>query len=813
MGFKPDQATALESVTFLKGPFAVVNPNNFFAPASDRNTRVIVFATGIQLAPGEPPSTVIVNLVDSVNQIFDVGAEVVRPVPNYPFTQVTFRLPNNLAGGKCTVRLKAHGQTSNAGTIRILPTGADLTPPELIINPVDGGTTSSTTPTIEITYEDDYTGVDPATLTVKIDGTNYTGLFTTTNTRSSYLVALSGGQHTVEASIKDKAGNLSQLSSRFTISVFRALPEASPATGPVPLAVKFTTKAEYTDGAINRYRWDFQGDGIFDTNDPGARDYTHTYTQKGTFNALLEVTNDKNQVATKSLPIVVTGRPPVATASVNPSNGAIPLLVNFTGLGTDSDGTIAKFEWDFDGNGTFDFTSTTTGNTTNTYIAAGTYNAVFRVTDNDGLTATAKATTTAVRPGPPGSPTATISLPANPITATAPATVNFNGSGSDPGGSIAKFEWDFNGDGAYDFSSTTTASTTFRYESPGIFIAALKVTDNSGLTGIDTVDITVNLPVTLSLSADTCRPLQGGTISVNTTQGATAPVTIFIRNKAGQTVRTLVNNVSRGPGSYSNAWDCKDSSGAIVPEGAYYAILQYLANGQTQTLDLTNTTGGVFYNPAWTMSTTGGASCSTCPFKPLEDTFLKVDFTTTKASEVTISIRLFNSVAEVVSLFDRKLYGRGVYSAFWDGTDATGRIVTVPTSESQFIWGMTAFTFPDNGIFVEAAPLITDVSATPNYFDPSTGNFISPEKPTTKIGYTLSKPASVSVQVFRSGSNTLMRSIVLPNAASGVGTIEWDGRDDRGIFADKGDYRLAIKATDAAGNQSLVRYVLVRVFY
>jgi len=41
----------------------------------------------------------------------------------------------------------------------------------------------------------------------------------------------------------------------------------------------------------------------------------------------------------------------------------------------------------------------------------------------------------------------------------------------------------------------------------------------------------------------------------------------------------------------------------------------------------------------------------------------------------------------------------------------------------------------------------------------------------------------------------------------------WDGRDDKGIFVDKGDYRLAIKATDAAGNQSLVRYVLVRVFY
>lgn len=813
LGFRPDQATALDSVLLLKAPIPVINPTNLFTSGSDRNTRITVFATDLQLAPGETSSAVLVNLVDSANQSFDVAAEDVRPIPNVPFTQITFRLPNNLAGGKCTIRLKVHGQITNAGTIRILPTGSDVTPPELIIRPVDGGITDTTTPMIEITFEDDYTGVDVTTLTVKIDGTNYTNLFTTAGNKSSYLTPLSGGQHTIEATIKDKAGNLGQLSSRFTISVFQALPEALPTTGAAPLTVKFTTKAEYTDGAIIGYRWDFQGDGIFDTNDPGARDYTHTYTQKGTFNARLEVMNDKNQIAAKTVPIVVTGRPPVATASVNPSNGAIPLLVNFTGVGTDNDGTITKFEWDFDGNGTFDFSSTTTGNTTHTYSTTGTFNALFRVTDNDGLTATATATTTAVRAGPTGSPTATILLPANPITVTAPVTVSFNGSGTDPGGSIAKFEWDFNGDGTFDFSSTTTAATTFRYESPGTYVAALRVTDNSGLTGIDTINITVNLPVSLSLAADTCKPLQGGIVTVNTTQGATAPITLFIRNKAGQTVRTLVDNVSRTAGSYSNVWDCKDSSGAIVPEGAYYAILQYVANGQTQTLDLTNSTGGMFYNPAWTMSTTGGTACSNCVFRPLENTFLKVDFTTTRASEVTVSIRLFNSIDEVVSLFDRKLYGRGTYSVFWDGTDSTGRIISVPSGESQFIWGMTAFTFPNNGIFVEAAPEITNVSANPNYFDPATGNFISPDKPTTKISYTLSKQSSVTLQVFRSGSNTLMRSIVQPNVAAGNGTIEWDGRDDKGIFADKGDYRLAIKATDAAGNQSLVRYVLVRVFY
>jgi len=729
--------------------------------------------------------------------------------PDRKDTVATFSVP-----GIYLLRISVDdSQLTNYDLITVTVRAAgDVSGPTLTFNPANGTTVNSTTPLIEINYLDDDSGVDTTTLLLTIDGTNYTSLFTITGTKAFYQVALGGGQHTIQVSLRDLAGNLSQGTSRFSISVFRSLPEAIPTTGSAPLAVTFITKGEYTDGAINRYRWDFQGDGIFDTNDPGARNYSRTFTQRGTFNAVLEILNDRNQIATATVTIVVTGSPPVANASVNPSNGAVPLNVSFIGSGTDSDGTIAKFEWDFEGDGVFDFSSTSTGNTSHTYSTAGTFNAVFRVTDNTGLTGTATATATAIRTGPPGSPTATISLPANPLTITAPTTVNFNGSGSDPGGSITKYEWDFNGDGVYEFSSTTGAATSFRYESPGAFTAALRVTDDSNLTGIDTIDVTVNLPVSLALNTDTCKPLQGGTINVNTFQGATTPVTIFIRNRAGQTVKTLVNNVSRTAGNYSDTWDCKDSTGSIVPEGAYYAILQYEANGQTRTLDLTNTTGGTFYNPTWTMSTTGGPACSTCPFKPLENNFLKVDFVLPQASETTVSIRLFNSIAEVVLLFDRRLYGRGTYTAFWDGTDTSGRIVTPPAGE-QFLWGMTAFTFPTNGIFVEAAPQLTNVTANPNYFDPATGNFISPQSPTTKINYILSKQASVSLQVFRSGTNTLMRNIVQTGVAAGTGVIEWDGRDDNGIFVDKGDYRLAVKATDATGNQSIVRYVLVRVFY
>src|SRR6185503_17262817 len=105
-----NQVAALDSVFLTRDPFPVVNALNL---GVDRNTRVIVFATNLQLLQGESSSAVTVSLVDSNNQSYNIAAEDVRPVPNFPFTQVVFRLPDSTSVGTCIITLKAHGQTSN----------------------------------------------------------------------------------------------------------------------------------------------------------------------------------------------------------------------------------------------------------------------------------------------------------------------------------------------------------------------------------------------------------------------------------------------------------------------------------------------------------------------------------------------------------------------------------------------------------------------------------------------------------------------------------------------------------------------------
>ncbi len=113
------QAAALDSVLLLRDPFPVLPTVEFFTQALDQNTRVILFVTNLQLAPTDTASAVTVNLFDSDGQSHNVVAEDLRVVPFSPFMQVTFRLPDNLRAGVCTVKVKAHDQESNAGTIRI----------------------------------------------------------------------------------------------------------------------------------------------------------------------------------------------------------------------------------------------------------------------------------------------------------------------------------------------------------------------------------------------------------------------------------------------------------------------------------------------------------------------------------------------------------------------------------------------------------------------------------------------------------------------------------------------------------------------
>ena len=83
---------------------------------------MLVFAANLTLTTSESASAITVNLVDANNQSFNLAAEDVRAVPNSDFAQIKFRLPDTIAAGTCTVKVrKGSGPFGNSATFRIAP--------------------------------------------------------------------------------------------------------------------------------------------------------------------------------------------------------------------------------------------------------------------------------------------------------------------------------------------------------------------------------------------------------------------------------------------------------------------------------------------------------------------------------------------------------------------------------------------------------------------------------------------------------------------------------------------------------------------
>jgi hypothetical protein len=116
------QLAAVDSLLFARDPFSIIAPvNPPLRNNADPNTRVILFVTNFLLLTNETPASVAITLTDANSVVHNLTAEDVRTTPGSIFTQVIFRVPNNIAPGTCAVTLTAHSLTSNTGTIRIKP--------------------------------------------------------------------------------------------------------------------------------------------------------------------------------------------------------------------------------------------------------------------------------------------------------------------------------------------------------------------------------------------------------------------------------------------------------------------------------------------------------------------------------------------------------------------------------------------------------------------------------------------------------------------------------------------------------------------
>jgi hypothetical protein len=126
------RAVALESTTFLSEPFAATSPVKF---SQDNRTRVILFASNLNLLQGDTAASVTADAEDGNHIHYPLTVEYIGSVPNFSWmTAVTVRLNDNLGDvGDVLVGINLHGAISNRVRIGIGHVGGG--PPDDIVPP------------------------------------------------------------------------------------------------------------------------------------------------------------------------------------------------------------------------------------------------------------------------------------------------------------------------------------------------------------------------------------------------------------------------------------------------------------------------------------------------------------------------------------------------------------------------------------------------------------------------------------------------------------------------------------------------------
>ncbi len=267
-----------------------------------------------------------------------------------------------------------------------------------------------------------------------------------------------------------------------------AVADGTPTTGKVPFEVTFSGSNSTDDVKIATYAWDFKDGSTATVANP-----KHTFTEKGSYEVVLTVTDEAGLSSTDTVTITATdieNQAPVAILSATPITGAAPLLVTFKGSDSTDDTAVTSYAWDFK-----DGSSATSANPQHTFDTPGTYNVDLTVRDENGLSNKKSISITVTAPvNQPPKAVGTSNVTSGP----APLVVQFNGSQSSDDKGITAYAWNFK-----DGTTSTAISPTHTFQNPGSYQVTLTVTDANGATHTDTDTITVTAPGTTTPATPT----------------------------------------------------------------------------------------------------------------------------------------------------------------------------------------------------------------------------------------------------------------------------------------------------------------------
>ena len=297
------------------------------------------------------------------------------------------------------------------------------------------------------------------------------------------------GVYTVRLRAHDASGKVGEDS--VIVTVLRDAPVLSPGqdtTAKSRVPIEFHGLATQKFGTVVMYKWDYDGNGVFDDSSAAPLMKTFTYPVEGVYKARFYARDDDDNITIRIRTITINDAPFLILSKHADTVISIRDSIVLTASIRNDDGKALQYGWDYDGDGKLDDSANSSLTTIpvsngHRYLTAGSFKTVLQVKD---ITGKALTDTVAVQVDL-DPPKADLGKDTTVLVGT---LLKVRLLGADRFGSIVKRELDIGGTGTFVPLSQQETTLTMPATKTKLRLIG-KVTDDDGQIGKDTMDVNV----------------------------------------------------------------------------------------------------------------------------------------------------------------------------------------------------------------------------------------------------------------------------------------------------------------------------------